>query len=71
MQEKNDPVVIATARWVFSFIKFQLRCGQTLQEIEIALGRAIANGDLHSYMKVFADLQTVEDGKTSEQRVEQ
>jgi hypothetical protein len=74
MFEKNSPALAAVARWVFGFIRFQFQCGQTLNEIQTSLYRAIENGELEKfcdeYHRVNRELEKHK-GKTSEQRVEQ
>lgn len=58
MLQKNDPLWSAIVRWVFGYIRFQLRCGQTLNEIEQHLKVAVDNGELYSFMRTFEDLRS-------------
>jgi len=66
IREKSDPVWSATVRWVFGFIKFQLRCGQTLEEIEVALTRAVDSGELYSFVRTFDELKAAHLRKLNE-----
>lgn len=58
MKQKDDPLWGAIARWVFGFIRFQLRCGMTLNEIEKRLYEAVGNGELYSFVTMFEDLRS-------------
>jgi hypothetical protein len=56
MSQLDSSLTSAVARWVFGFVRFQLGCGLTLNEVDISLSRALANGELQEFMDTFADL---------------
>lgn len=49
----TDPRWVAAARWVFIFIRHQLRIGHTLNDIEKMLYSKYAEGELEKYMNTW------------------
>ena len=50
MEQGHDPIRAAIAQWVFKYIRFQLKVGWTLSEIESKMNRAIHGGELDRHL---------------------
>lgn len=53
MSESPDPRLAATVRWVFLFIRHEIHRGRSLSEIEFQLGKAVHEGQLNQFIKLF------------------
>lgn len=53
MGKPQDPRLAATVRWVFLFIRHEIHRGRSLSEIEFQLGKAVHEGKLNQFIKLF------------------
>jgi hypothetical protein len=52
----QDATLAAIAKWLFNFIRLNLRCGYTLNEIEKNLFLEIKSGEMQKFLKSFYEL---------------